>query len=102
MSEKKHKRGTPSSIELSLPEDLGFILEPTEIEIGSGYTVSMSYDEDGNPIVAVKTFGEVDSAKVRKDIKRLYPNAQIRQLNHEPTVTVVRKRKRKGKAKAKK
>jgi hypothetical protein len=86
---------------LDLADDLGFILEPAKIEIGSGYAVSLSYDEDGNPVVDVKTYGEVDLAKIRKDIERLYPNAQIRQLNQEPTVTVVRKSKGKKRSRGK-
>jgi hypothetical protein len=101
MSEKKHKRETISSVKLDLADDLGFILEPAKIEIGSGYAVSLSYDEDGNPVVDVKTYGEVDLAKIRKDIERLYPNAQIRQLNQEPTVTVVRKSKGKKRSRGK-
>jgi len=101
MSEKKHKRETISSVKLDLADDLGFILEPAKIEIGSGYAVSLSYDEDGNPLVDVKTYGEVDLAKIRKDIERLYPNAQIRQLNQEPTVTVVRKSKGKKRSRGK-
>lgn len=100
MSEKKHKREPSSPDELSLPEDLGFVLEPAKIEIGSGYALSLSYDEEGNPIVDVKTYGEVDSAKIRREIERLYPNAQIRNLN-EPTVTVVRKSEYKSKGKSK-
>ncbi|MGQ9539220.1 MAG: hypothetical protein ACUVTE_06560 [Candidatus Bathycorpusculaceae bacterium] len=99
MSEKKHKRETTSPAQLSLPEDWEFVLEPAKIEIGSGYSVSLSYDEDGNPIVGVKTYGAVDSAKIRREIERVYPNAQIRNLN-EPTVTVVRKNMRKGKRKS--
>ncbi|MGC8998914.1 MAG: hypothetical protein ACP5JW_05930 [Candidatus Bathyarchaeia archaeon] len=91
MAEKRHKRETASPIKPDLAEDLGFILEPAKIEIGSGYAVSISYDEDGNPVVDVKTYGDVDLSKIRRDIERLYPNAQIRQLNQEPTVTVVRK-----------
>ncbi|MEM1566786.1 MAG: hypothetical protein QW510_06900 [Candidatus Bathyarchaeia archaeon] len=99
MSEKKQKRETPSHVELSLPEDLGFILEPAKIEIGSGYTVSLTYDEEGKPIVDVKTYGDVDSAKIKRDIERLYPNAQIRHINEEPTVTIVRKSQRKRRIK---
>ena len=101
MSEKKHKRETISPVKLDLADDLGFILEPAKIEIGSGYAVSLSYDEDGNPVVDVKTYGEVDLAKIKKDIERLYPNAQIRQLNQEPTVTVVRKSKGKKRSRSK-
>lgn len=99
MSERKQKRETPSHIEISLPEDWGFVLEPAKIEIGSGYTVSLTYDEKGNPIVDVKTFGNVDSAKIKRDIERLYPNAQIRHINEEPTVTIVKKSGRKRKPK---
>jgi hypothetical protein len=101
MSEKRHKRETTSPVKLDLADDLSFILEPAKIEIGSGYALSLSYDEDGNPVVDVKTYGEVDLAKIKKDIERLYPNAQIRQLNQEPTVTVVRKSKGKKRSRSK-
>ncbi|MEM0007706.1 MAG: hypothetical protein QXR89_05525 [Candidatus Bathyarchaeia archaeon] len=101
MAERRHKREPASSVKLDLAEDLGFILEPAKIEIGSGYAVSLSYDEEGNPVVDVKTYGDVDLSKIRRDIERLYPNAQIRQLNQEPTVTVVRKRKDKRKTRRK-
>ncbi|MEM0357244.1 MAG: hypothetical protein QXL77_02565 [Candidatus Bathyarchaeia archaeon] len=99
MSEKKYKRETSSHLELSLPDDWGFVLEPAKVEIGSGYTISLTYDEEGNPIVDVKTYGEVDSAKIRRDIERLYPNAQIRHINEEPTVTIIEKSRRKRKSK---
>jgi hypothetical protein len=98
MSEKKHKREPQSPVDLET-EDFGFVLEPAKIEIGSGYAVSLSYDEEGNPIVDIKTYGEVDSAKIRRDIEQLYPNAQIRNLNEESTVTVVRRGGRKRKSK---
>jgi len=101
MAEKRHRRETTSPIKLDLADDLGFVLEPAKIEIGSGYAVSLSYDEEGNPVVDVKTYGDVDLSKIRKDIERLYPNAQIRQLNQEPTVTVVRKSKDKRKTRRK-
>jgi hypothetical protein len=94
MAEKKHKRESESLIELD-PEELGFVLEPTQVEVGSGYTVSVSYDENEKPIIDVKTYGEVDIAKLRKEIERIFPNAQIRQLNQTQSVTIVKKRKRK-------
>lgn len=97
MSERKHKRETVNQIELN-SENLGFILEPAKIEIGSGYIISLNHDEEGNPIVNIKTYGNVDSAKLRKEIERLYPNAQIRQLSQEPTVTIVKKGKRKNRS----
>jgi len=101
MAEKRHKRETTSPIKLDLAEDVGFILEPAKVEIGSGYAVSLSYDEDGKPVVDVKTYGDVDISKIKRDIERLYPNAQIRQLNQEPIVTIVRKSKGKRKTRKK-
>lgn len=92
--ERKHKREPGSFIKLD-SEELGFVLEPTQVEVGSGYAVSISYDEDEKPIVDVKTYGEVDIAKIRKEIERVFPNAQIRQVNQTHSVTVVKKRRRK-------
>ncbi|RLI41344.1 hypothetical protein DRO59_07210 [Candidatus Bathyarchaeota archaeon] len=95
MPERKHKREPERFVELD-SEDLGFVLEPTQVEVGSGYTVSVSYDEEDKPIVDVKTYGEVDTAKLRREIERMFPNAEIRQLD-KPQSIIVRKRKRKRK-----
>jgi hypothetical protein len=100
MAEKKHKRESNCFIELD-SEELGFVLEPTQVEVGSGYAVSVSYDEDEKPIIDVKIYGEVNIAQLRKEIEKLFPNAQIRQLNQTQTVTVVKKRKRKPNIKKK-
>ena len=100
MAEKKHKRESNAFIELD-SEELGFVLEPTQVEVGSGYTLSVSYDEDEKPIINVKTYGEVNIAKLRKEIEKVFPNAKIRQLNQTQTVTIVKKRKRKPNAKKK-
>ena len=100
MAEKKHKRESNGFIELD-SEELGFVLEPTQVEVGSGYTVSISYDENEKPIIDVKTYGEVNIAKLRKEIERIFPNAQIRQLDPTQSVTIVKKRKRKPNIKKK-
>jgi hypothetical protein len=97
MSEKKQRRVPSSSVELSSAEDWVFVLEPAKIEIGSGYSISLNQDEDGNPIIDVKTYGDVDLAKIKRHIECLYPNAQIRHVNEEPTVTIVKKSERKSK-----
>lgn len=97
MSERKHKR-EPAGPIVSNCEDLDFVLEPARIEIGSGYTVSLNQDEEGNPIMDIKTYGNVDSSKIRKEIERLYPNVRVRLLSQEPTVTIVKKGKRKNKS----
>jgi len=100
MSERKQKRESEGFIELD-SEESGFVLEPTQVEVGSGYTVSVSYDKNEKPIVDVKTYGEVDIAKLRREIERIFPNAQIRQLNQTQSVTIVKKRKRKHNIKKK-
>jgi hypothetical protein len=100
MPERKHKREPESFIELD-SEELGFVLEPTQIEIGSGYTISVSYDRNEKQIVDIKTYGEVDIAKLRRDIERAFPNAKIRQLNQTRSVTIVKRRKRKRATKKK-
>ncbi len=100
MPERKHKREPESLIELD-SEELGFVLEPTQIEIGSGYTISVSYDRNEKQIVDVKTYGEVDIAKIRRDIEQAFPNAKIRQLNKTRSVTIVKRRKRKRATKKK-
>ena len=100
MPERKHKREPESLIELD-SEELGFVLEPTQIEIGSGYTISVSYDENEKQIVDVKTYGEVDISKIRRDIEQAFPNAKIRQLNQTRSVTIVKRRKRKRATKKK-
>ena len=100
MPERKHKREPESLIELD-SEELGFVLEPTQIEIGSGYKISVSYDEKEKQIVDVKTYGEVDIAKLRRQIEQAFPKAQIRQLNQTRSVTIVKRRRRKRSTKKK-
>ncbi|MDH5482217.1 MAG: hypothetical protein OEY22_04990 [Candidatus Bathyarchaeota archaeon] len=94
MAERKSKRETENPVELD-SEEIGFILEPTQIEVGSGYTLSVNYDENEKPVIDVKTYGEVDVQKLRREIERIFPNAKIRQLNQTRSVTIVKKRKRK-------
>ena len=72
-------------------------MEPNHVDVGSGYTVAVSYDEDERPIIDVKTYGEVDIAQLRRDIGRAFPNAQIRRLNQARSVTVAKVRQRKKK-----
>ncbi len=100
MPERKHKHEPESLIELDT-EELGFVLEPTQIEVGSAYTLSVSYDENEKQIVDVKIYGEVDIAKLRRDIERAFPNAKIRQLNQTRSVTIVKRRRRKRATKKK-
>lgn len=93
MAERKQKHEAGAHVKIG-EEEIGFELEPAQVEVGSGYTVSISYEED-TPVVDVKTYGEVDIAKLRKEIQRIFPDAKIRHLNQAATVTVAKKRKRK-------
>ncbi|MEM2972152.1 MAG: hypothetical protein QW270_07030 [Candidatus Bathyarchaeia archaeon] len=96
MAERKSKRDA-NIVEVE-PEDASFILEPTQVEVGSGYTVSVNYDENEKPIVNIKTYGKVDLTQIKKEIERLFPNAQIRQTTPAQTVTIARKNKKKKSA----
>jgi hypothetical protein len=93
MAERKNRRETESSIEIGC-EELGFVVEPTRVEVGSAYTLSVSRDENQKPIVDVKTYGQVDIERLRKEILRAFPNAQIRRVNQPNTVTVASKKKK--------
>jgi hypothetical protein len=99
MAERKHKRES-EGLEMSSEESC-FVLEPTQVEVGSGYTVSVKYDENEKPVIDVKTYGEVDIAKLRREIERIFPDAQIRRVKQTQSVTVVKKRKRKRSIKKK-
>jgi hypothetical protein len=98
MTERKSKHGTEENIELG-NEEAGFILEPAQVEVGSGYTVAVSYDEHDKPIIDVKTYGQVDTAKMRREIERVFPNAKIRQHAQETSISIARKSKKKPKNK---
>ena len=98
MAEHKTKRESGNIIALD-SEDSSFVLEPTQVEVGSGYTVAVSYDEKEKQIIDVKTYGEVDITKLRREIERIFPNARIRQLNPKQSVTMVKKCKKKRKNK---
>lgn len=56
---------------------------------GSGYSISVSYDETGKPVVQVKTYGDVDKAELRRDIEQKYPGARIEGLEKKPLIRIV-------------
>jgi len=91
MSERKRKRRGPFDI-LGFGEDdflFGSELEPTKGKSGSGYSMSVTYDEKGKPIVKVETYGEVDVSELRRDIQQRYPGAKIEGLEKQPLIKVV-------------
>ncbi len=98
MPDRRNKREPDSVVELDR-EELGFVLEPAQVELGAGYTVKVRYDDEDKPIVCVKTFGNIDIPKMMKEIKRAFPEAQIRQQGHAKTVSIAKRSIRKGKSK---
>lgn len=85
MSERKRKREEL----LGLAEETGFLLEASPVEVGSGYSISISYDNEENPIIHVKTYGEVDLIELRKEIRKVYPNAKIEGMPKIPKVKII-------------
>lgn len=68
-------------------EDFVFGREP--IEGGSGYSISVTYDERGKPVVRVETHGNVDVTELRKDVEQRYPGARIEGLEKQQLIRVV-------------
>jgi hypothetical protein len=97
--DQKNKR-EPEGPELSA-EESDFKIEPAHVEIGSGYTLQVSRDENERPVIDVKTYGKIDMQKLRREIKRTFPNAQIRQFNQTTCVTVTKRSKKKPKPRKK-
>lgn len=89
MSIRKKKQHSENGIEVETEDD-DFVLEPTHIEVGSGYTVAVHYDEDQRPTVAVKTYGQVDIVRVKREILRIFPDAQVRHTNQTRSVKIVK------------
>lgn len=94
MAERKHKRGSEDITELDA-EHSSILLEPAQIELGSAYSLAVSHDENEKLVVDIKTYGQVDIVWLRREIEKIFPNAQIRQKGQPQTVTVIKKNKRK-------
>ena len=66
------------------------LFEPKSFsEGGSGYSISVTYDDKGRPVVKVQTHGNVDMAELRRDIERRYPGAKVEGLEKQPLIRVV-------------
>jgi hypothetical protein len=99
VAERKHKRGSEGIAELD--EDAGILVEPTQVELGSGYTLAVRYDENERPVVDIKTYGYVDMEQLRREIQGAFPNARIHQ-NEQPQRVILAKKNRKKLLAAKK
>lgn len=56
---------------------------------GSGYSISVTYDEAGKLVVQVKTYGDVDVAELRRNIEQQYPGARVEGLEKKPLIRIV-------------
>jgi len=91
MPERKRKNRGPFDI-FGLNEDnflFGSEVEATKGEGGSGYSMSVTYDEKSKPVVKVETYGNVDTAELRRDIQQRYPGAKIEGLEKQSLIRVV-------------
>jgi len=92
MSKRKRKR--PFFDHLGFDqEDFLFGREP--VKGSSGYSISVTYDESGKPVVQVETHGDVDVSKLRRDIEQRYPGARIEGLEKKPLIRIVDEEKEK-------
>jgi len=89
----EHKRKTRGTFDIfGFDEDsflFGSEIEPTKGEGGSGYSMSVTYDEKGKPVVKVETYGDVDMAELRRNIQQRYPGAKIEGLEKQSLIRVV-------------
>jgi hypothetical protein len=76
-------------------EEEEFPLEREPISIDSGYSMSITYDEEGRPTVHVKTYGNVNKNQLRKEIEQRYPDARIVGLETEPLIRIVNEKEKK-------
>ena len=96
MSERKNKRISETE-NVKILKKTTFVVKPTHVEVGAGYTVAVSHDEHEREVIDVKTYGQVDMSLLRKEIQRVFPDADIRRFNQADSVTVVRSTRKKSK-----
>ncbi len=55
----------------------------------SGYSITVTYDDSGRPVVHVETYGEVDEDALRREIEERYPGARIEGLKDKRLIRFV-------------
>jgi len=75
MPERKKKR---RSFDLFGFDKEDFLFGQKAVEGESGYSISVTYDNSGKPIVQVQTRGYVNTTELRRDIEQQYPGAGLR------------------------
>ena len=64
------------------------------VEGGSGYSIIVTHDKEGKPVVRVEAHGDVDIKELRKDIEQRYPGARIEGLEKQPLIRIVDEKKK--------
>lgn len=93
MSEQKRKK---KSAEILDVDGKSFLLKSEPIEVDAGYSMSITDGDKENrePVVHVKTYGDVDVTKLRKEIKQKYPKAKVEVMTEHPSILVVSRGKK--------
>jgi len=105
MPEKKKKKGFFDILDFG-EED--FLLDDSFQSSSSGYSISVTYDEQGKPIVQARIHGDMDVSELRKELEEKYPGAKIEGIDKKPLIRIVgeneeeNKKERKEKRKTKK
>jgi hypothetical protein len=87
MEERKQKKEASPDLDSSEPESFS-LADPESIEIASGYSISVKYDQEGRPLIYVKKYGDVDTRGLRREIERSYPGAFIQGLEQLSSIEV--------------
>jgi hypothetical protein len=96
----KRKRKKPFFNLFGFDEE-DFMVGTEPVEGGSGYSISVTYDESGKPVVQVNTHGDVDVAELRRDIGQRYLGARIEGLEKKPLIRIVGEEKEEKEGKEK-
>jgi len=89
MTNRKTKQSEANPVEATMTEH-PFFLEPAQVEIGSGYTLKINYDENDAPVLDIKTYGQVDTTWLRHELKRTFPKIQVHRFRQATPETVLR------------
>ena len=89
MTNRKSKRPEANSVEGTMTEH-PFFLEPAQVEIGSGYTLKINYDENDDAVLDIKTYGQVDTTWLRHELKRAFPKIHVHRFSQATSGTVLK------------
>jgi len=89
LPERGRKKGRSPFDIFGFDEGDFHFLRSEPVKGGSGYSMSVTYDEKGKPVVRVQTYGDFDAAELRTDIEQKYPGARIEGLEKQPLIRVV-------------